>query len=62
MNEAAQQLGRLGGIVTSDAKAAAARSNGCTPCRPGKRRGRPPMDLQMKLARREMRMRALGHY
>lgn len=48
MNKAAQQLGRLGGLAKSDAKAQAARLNGCTPCRPGKKRGRPCKKAELR--------------
>jgi len=42
MNEAAKQLGRLGGSKTSEAKAASSKANGAAPVKPGsKPRGRP---------------------
>jgi hypothetical protein len=37
-NQAAQQLGRLGGLKTSDAKAAAAKANGKKGGRPKKQK------------------------
>lgn len=42
MNRAAQQLGRLGGKSTSEAKAAASRENGKLGGRPKKQKRRKP--------------------
>lgn len=47
-NKAAQELGRLGGLARSEAKARAARENGAMPCHPGKRRGRPTKKSKAK--------------
>jgi hypothetical protein len=48
-NKAAQQLGRLGGSKTSEAKAASSKANGAAPVKPGSRpRGRPKKPSDQK--------------